>query len=276
MNTGALLTTASAARMRAYAPYSGNLVGAALLTEEGAIITGANIENASYGITTCAERVAIMTAVHAGHQKFKSIAVFSDNSPPVTPCGACRQVLWELAGNIEVIMGNCNNEETKIMPLQDLLPEPYGINQWIGNSPDQKLLGKEEMWRLPVLFHPIGYTANNYHEPGMIPENYKELLSQVIINPEMEDGLYRLEEEERINIISYLHLAGGYRLKDRARGRGNEVYGVFACRTPLRPNSIAQTTVQLVDRKGNILTVKGLDLINRTPVLDIKTVLPGR
>ncbi len=275
MKVEKLLATASAARMRAYAPYSKNLVGAALLTEEGAIITGANIENASYGLTVCAERNAIMTAVHTGHRNFKSIAVFADCSPPPTPCGACRQVLWELAGNLEVIMGNLN-KETKIMSLLDLVPEPYGVNKWIDNPIDEKSLHNEEMWRVSVLFHPVGYVSNEYYEPDMIPKNYKELLSQVVIAPEMEDGLYRLEEEEKINIISYLHRAKGYTLKDKAKGRGDEVYGVFACRAPLRPNSIAQTTVELVDRKKNILTVRGADLVNGTPVLDLKTVLPGR
>ncbi|MCJ7806701.1 MAG: TrmO family methyltransferase [Clostridia bacterium] len=90
----------------------------------------------------------------------------------------------------------------------------------------------------------------------------------------MEEGLYRLNEEKKINVISYLHQAQGYTLKDKRNGRGNEVYGVFACRAPLRPNAMAQSTVELVEIRKNILTVRGLDLINDTPVLDIKTVMP--
>lgn len=273
MDTVDLLAAARAARMRAYAPYSRFMVGAALLTEEKAVITGANIENASYGLTVCAERQAMMTAVHAGYKKFKKIALFSDSSPPAVPCGACRQVLWELGGNLEIILGN-QNSETSTVTLLELLPQPFGVNKWAEIGLEKKAYGREEMWRLPVSFHPVGYVDSDYHEPGAIPENYRELLCRVVILPEMEEGLYRLEEEERINIISYLHRAGGYVLKEGRSGRGGEVYGVFACRAPLRPNSIAQTTVELVERNRNILVVRGADLLNGTPVLDIKTVLP--
>ncbi len=273
MNTKTLLAAARAARMRAYAPYSKFPVGAALLTEEGALITGANMENASHGLTTCAERAAVWTAVHAGHRRFKSIAVTADCSPPVTPCGACRQVLWELAGNIAIIMGNLN-EETRETTLLELLPKPFGSAKWAENPTSLASIRDEESWRIPVIFHPVGYMISDYDEPGAIPKNYKELLSQVVIDPDMEEGLYRLEEEKKINIISYLHRARGYNLKDKRSGRGDEVYGVFACRAPLRPNAIAQTTVDLVERNKNVLTVRGADLINKTPVLDLKTVLP--
>ncbi len=273
MKAETLLATARAARLRAYAPYSRFLVGAALLTEEGAIITGANTENASHSMAVCAERVAMLTAVHAGYHCIKSIAVVADCSPPPTPCGACRQVLWELGGNLEVIMGNLN-EEIKIRPLLDLLPQPFGAQKWAENPAGQELTHSEEMWRVPVPFHPVGYIANTFYQAESIPKNYKELLSQVVIDPEMEEGLYRLEEEEKISIITYLHQARSYVLKEKRSGRGNEVYGVFACRAPLRPNSIAQTTVELIDRKSNVLTVRGADLLNGTPVLDLKTVLP--
>lgn len=275
MKTETMLSAARAARLRAYAPYSKFLVGAALLTEEGALITGANIENASYPMTCCAERVAIYTAVHAGHRNFKSIAVVADCSPPPSPCGACRQVLWELAGNIGVTMGNLQGE-TISMPLLELLPEPFGSAIWNDNPVNEAMPDCEEMWRIPVSFHPVGYVINSYHAPGAIPKNYKELLSEVVIDPEMEEGLYRLNEEKSISVISYLHLARGYSLKDKRSGRGDEIYGVFACRAPLRPNALAQSTVELVRIRKNILTVKGLDLINGTPVLDIKTVLPGQ
>lgn len=275
MKAETLLATARAARLRAYAPYSKFLVGAALLTEEGAIISGANTENASHSMAVCAERVAMLTAVHAGYRHIKSIAVVADCSPPPTPCGACRQVLWELGGNLEVIMGNLN-EEIKTGPLLDLLPQPFGSQNWTENPVGQELTHSKEMWRVPVSFHPVGYIANTYYQAELIPKNYKELLSQVVIDPEMEEGLYRLEEEEKINIIAYLHQAGSYVLKEKRSGRGNEVYGVFACRAPFRPNSIAQTTVELLDRKSNVLTVRGADLLNGTPVLDLKTVLPSQ
>ncbi|MFU8794752.1 MAG: cytidine deaminase [Dethiobacteria bacterium] len=270
MNNETLIRAARAARSRAYAPYSKFLVGAALLTEDGTLFTGANIENASYGMTVCAERTAVWNAIHAGHRKFKSIAVAADCSPPPSPCGACRQVLWELAGNIDVIMGNLA-DETEKMTLLELLAKPFGTENWAENPVSRELEASEDLWRIPVSFHPVGYVVNDYNVPQTIPDNYKELLSKIIIDADMEEGLYRLDEEKNIIVISHLHKAAGYTLKDKRSGRGNEVYGVFACRAPLRPNAIAQSVVELVDIDRNILTVKGLDLINGTPVLDIKT-----
>lgn len=275
MKAETLLAAARAARLRAYAPYSKFLVGAALLTEEGALITGANIENASYPMTCCAERVAIYTAVHAGYRNFKSIAVVADCSPPPSPCGGCRQVLWELAGNIAVTMGNLQ-EDVIEMSLLELLPEPFGSPIWDDNPVNAEMATHEEIWRIPVSFHPVGYVVNDYQDPETIPKNYKEQLSRVVIDPEMEEGLYRLDEEKKITVISYLHQARGYKLKEKRSGRGSEVYGVFACRAPLRPNALAQTTVELVEISKNILIVRGLDLINGTPVLDIKTVMPNQ
>ncbi len=274
MTAESLLAAARASRMRAYAPYSGFAVGAALLTEEGAVITGSNIENASYGLTVCAERNALQTAVHTGHRNFKMIALAADCSPPPVPCGACRQVIWELAGDIEVVAGNLQGEMIR-SKLSLLLPQPFGAAAW-GENPvtDEEAAAGADNWRVSVLFHPLGYVSSDYDSPQSLPDNYKELLSRVIIDPDFEEGLYRLDEEDRINVISYLHRAKNYTLKDRRSGRGNEVYGVFACRAPLRPNAIAQSTVELVEIDKNILTVRGLDLINGTPVLDIKTVYP--
>ncbi len=274
MQLESMLAAARAARIRAYAPYSGFAVGAALLTEGGAIITGANTENSSSGMTVCAERVAVMTAIHAGYRSFQKIAIAADCSPPPAPCGACRQVLWELAGSLEVIMGNLDNE-VNIKSLQELYPDPFGSARWSDNPVGDSLFEEMEGWRIPVPFHPVGYLANDFKDPGSIPGNYKELLSRVIISPEYEEGLYRIEEEKKINIIAYLHRAKGYTLKGRRPGRGNETYGVFVCRAPLRPNWIAQSKVELVDRKRNVLTVRGADLIDGTPVLDLKTIMPG-
>jgi cytidine deaminase len=275
MKDQTLLKAASAARTRAYAPYSGFLVGAALLTEDNRIVTGGNIENASFGLTVCAERVAIWNAVHAGHRKFSKIAVATDSNPPASPCGACRQVLWELAGNIEVIMGNLSGEQLK-MPLLELLAKPFGEACWGANPVDEELLAGEELWRLPVTVNPIGYVISDYSEPRKIPDHYRDLLSKVVVDPEFEDGLYRLNEEQEVIVISHLHQAKGYTLKEKRSGRGNEVYGVFACRAPLRPNALAQSTAELVAIDKNILTVRGLDLINGTPVIDLKTVIPRK
>ena len=101
-----LIADALAAKEKAYAPYSKFRVGAALLTESGEIFTGCNVENASYGLTNCAERTAVFKAVSEGHTKFKAIAVVTDLKQYASPCGACRQVLAEFGSDIQVIMGD--------------------------------------------------------------------------------------------------------------------------------------------------------------------------
>jgi cytidine deaminase len=101
-----LVVAARMARERAIATFSDFKVGAALETASGRIITGCNLENATYGLTMCAERVAVFKALSEGHRSFKRIAVVADTDQPTTPCGACRQVLWEFGGNMEVILAN--------------------------------------------------------------------------------------------------------------------------------------------------------------------------
>ena len=119
-----IVDAARAARDRAYAGYSNFKVGAALETADGRIITGANIENATYGLTMCAERIALFKAISDGHRSFKRIAVVADTDRPTTPCGACRQVLWEFAGDIEVILADLNGVRARHQ-LKDLLPHPF-------------------------------------------------------------------------------------------------------------------------------------------------------
>jgi cytidine deaminase len=119
-----LITAARDARDRAIAPFSGFKVGAALETTDGAVITGCNIENASYGLTLCAERVAIFKALSEGHRAFRRIAVVADTSEPTAPCGACRQILWEYAGDIEVILANLEREAGRFS-MEALLPVPF-------------------------------------------------------------------------------------------------------------------------------------------------------
>ena len=112
------------ARERAMAAFSEFKVGAALETADGRVITGCNIENSTYGLTMCAERVAIFKALSEGHRAFKRIAIVADTSQPTSPCGACRQMLWEFAGNIEVILADLSDIKTT-HNLKDLLPHPF-------------------------------------------------------------------------------------------------------------------------------------------------------
>ena len=120
----ALVAAARRARRHAQAAYSGFKVGAALETSDGTIITGCNVENATYGLTVCAERVAMFKALSEGHRRFKRVAVFADTAEPTPPCGACRQILWEFGGDLEVILANLRRE-TGRLALKDLLPLPF-------------------------------------------------------------------------------------------------------------------------------------------------------
>jgi cytidine deaminase len=123
-STSSVVQAARIARERALAAFSDFKVGAALETADGRLITGCNIENSTYGLTMCAERVAIFKAVSEGHRSFTRIAVVSDTSQPTSPCGACRQMLWEFAGNIDVILADLTGIKTTHQ-LQDLLPHPF-------------------------------------------------------------------------------------------------------------------------------------------------------
>ena len=119
-----LIDLANTARQRAYAPYSKYHVGAALRTKTGRIFTGVNIENAAYPHTMCAERVAMFKALSEGHKRFRRIVVVADTEAPTPPCGACRQILWEFGGNLEVILANLRRETAR-HKLSELLPVPF-------------------------------------------------------------------------------------------------------------------------------------------------------
>jgi cytidine deaminase len=123
-SSSAVVQAARIARERALAAFSDFKVGAALETSDGRIITGCNIENSTYGLTMCAERVAIFKAVSEGYRSFKRIAVVADTSQPTSPCGACRQMLWEFAGDIEIILADLAAIKTTHQ-LKDLLPHPF-------------------------------------------------------------------------------------------------------------------------------------------------------
>ena len=119
-----LIEAAVSARENAHAPYSHFLVGAALEAEDGRVFTGCNVENATYGLSVCAERVAVFKAVSEGARKFRRVAVSADTDVLAPPCGACRQILWEFCGNIEVILTNLNGK-TETFHIKDLFPRPF-------------------------------------------------------------------------------------------------------------------------------------------------------
>ena len=120
----ALVQAARRARRNARADYSHFKVGAALETADGTIVTGCNIENATYGLTVCAERVAMWKALSDGHRTFRRIAIVADTGDPTPPCGACRQILWEFGGDLDVILANLRAEKGR-HKLSALLPLPF-------------------------------------------------------------------------------------------------------------------------------------------------------
>jgi cytidine deaminase len=127
-----LLTAARAARERAFAPYSKFKVGAALETADGTVVTGCNVENSTYGLTVCAERVALLKALSDGHEVFTRIAVVADTERATPPCGPCRQLLWEYCGDIQVVLASLKAVKGRYR-LGRLLPLPF----------DRRLLGSE-------------------------------------------------------------------------------------------------------------------------------------
>ncbi|HEV7968172.1 MAG TPA: cytidine deaminase [Candidatus Acidoferrales bacterium] len=120
----ALLAAARAAREHAHAPYSNFRVGAAVRAKSGRIFTGCNVENATFGLTLCAERVAIFKAISEGERGFDAVAVVADTETLTPPCGACRQILWEFCGDAEVLLANLNDKVERYR-MSALLPKPF-------------------------------------------------------------------------------------------------------------------------------------------------------
>lgn len=123
MDDEQLISAAREGLRQAYAPYSGYRVGAALLVEDGTLVTAGNVENVSYGLTMCAERAAVARAVAEGKRTFEAIAVVTDGTAAISPCGACRQVLAEFAPDIRVIAEG--NEQRHSWSLRELLPDRF-------------------------------------------------------------------------------------------------------------------------------------------------------
>ena len=119
-----LVAEARAVRANAYAPYSRYRVGAAVMVRDGRIFTGCNVENATYGLTLCAERVAVFKAISEGVRQFRRVAVAADTDTLTPPCGACRQILWEFCGDVELVLANPHGK-TETIRLKDLFPRPF-------------------------------------------------------------------------------------------------------------------------------------------------------
>ena len=125
--TDALIAAALAVRENAFAPFSKFKVGAAIEDADGGIHTGCNVENATYGLTVCAERVAVLKAISEGARRFRRIAVAADTEVLTPPCGACRQILWEFCGDIEIVLVNPRGT-IETHRLKDLFPKPFDVS----------------------------------------------------------------------------------------------------------------------------------------------------
>lgn len=119
-----LIKAAVRVRENAHAPFSNFKVGAALMTKNGKIYTGCNIENATYGLTICAERNAIFKAISEGEKDFETISVVADTDKLTPPCGACRQIIWEFCGDVPVILANLNGNSETVM-MKELFPRAF-------------------------------------------------------------------------------------------------------------------------------------------------------
>ncbi len=119
-----LIAIATEARLRSVAPFSNFLVGAALRTKEGKIFTGCNVESASYGLTVCAERVAIWKALSEGEREFTDLVIVADTAQLTPPCGTCRQIIWEFAKHAKITLANLRGQQEEVN-IRDLLPKAF-------------------------------------------------------------------------------------------------------------------------------------------------------
>lgn len=122
-----LIEEATAAREKAVAPFSKFKVGAALQTKSGKVFHGCNVENCTYGLTVCAERVALLSAIASGEREFSAVAVVTQSDEPSTPCGPCRQLMWEFCGDIDVTLANLSGQSLEYK-LSQLFPHPFSFS----------------------------------------------------------------------------------------------------------------------------------------------------
>jgi cytidine deaminase len=125
-----LVVAARKARENAHAPFSKFKVGAGLRASSGRVYGGCNVENATYGLTVCAERIAIFKALSEGERKFDAIAVVTDTDDLTPPCGACRQLIWEFCGDVPVVMTNLQGKE-EVIPMRELFPKPFDSSNFL-------------------------------------------------------------------------------------------------------------------------------------------------
>jgi cytidine deaminase len=125
--TDPLIAAATHARLNAHAPFSKFKVGAAIEDDKGHTFTGCNVENATYGLTVCAERVAIFKAISEGSRRFQRVAVVADTQTLTPPCGACRQILWEFCGDIEIVLANLTGQSETVR-LATLFPRAFDVS----------------------------------------------------------------------------------------------------------------------------------------------------
>jgi cytidine deaminase len=127
MNSAGLIEAALKAREHAHAPFSKFKVGAAVEDETGVVFTGCNVENSTYGLTMCAERVALYKGISEGSRRFRRVAVAADTDVLTPPCGACRQLLWEFCGDAEIVLVNLQHK-TETFRLAELFPRPFDVS----------------------------------------------------------------------------------------------------------------------------------------------------
>ena len=131
-----LIKTATEARLRSVAPFSKFLVGAALRTKEGKVFTGCNVESASYGLTVCAERVAIWKALSEGERDFTDLVIVADTEQLTPPCGTCRQIIWEFAKHAKIVLANLRGQKEEV-DIAHLLPKAFDA-RFLKEAGDQK------------------------------------------------------------------------------------------------------------------------------------------